>query len=147
MGISAGEVAMAVLSCSIAQSCSSCQTKSVSFRVRSTRGLAMDEKSLIQTRMVPAVLSNARTSETVLHGDHVRTFATLELLGTCPLYVHLWPKTMTSGTAKKTFFAEMVAPAWPSRCITRWMSLRCSHTKRRMPGLLGVVLYPPSRVS
>ena len=147
MEMRAGEEMIAALSCSMAQSCSSCQMKSVSFRVRSTRGLAIEEKSLIQMRMVPAVPRNAQTSETVLHGSQVRTFATLESSGMWPSYVHLWLSTITSGTARKIFFAETVAPACPSQCRTRWTLLRCSRMKRRMPGLSGVVSYPPSGVS
>ena len=51
--------------------------------MRSTRGLAITEKSLIQMRIVPAVLRNAQTLETVLHRGQVQTLATLELLWMC----------------------------------------------------------------
>ena len=59
---------MACLRLSIAWLWSSCQIKSTFFLVRSTRGTAMDGKSLNQMRMVPAMPRNARTSVIDLHG-------------------------------------------------------------------------------
>ena len=56
---------------------------------RSSYQSTIEEKSLIQMHMVPAVPRNVRTSETVLHGSQLRTLDTLELSGTWPSYVHL----------------------------------------------------------
>ena len=125
---------MAILSCSIVRLFSSCQMKSASFHMRLTRGLAIEEKSLIQIHIVPVVL----------HGSQVQTLATFESSGLCPSYVHLWFKTMTSGTAMKTFLAERSlcwhvpinawldghhwgVPIWNGKCQCCWVQFHIPH--------------------
>jgi hypothetical protein len=86
------------------------------------------------------------TSRRFLQGGQSRIFTVLVSSGMWPSYVHLCPKTTTSGTATKSLLAETVALAHRRQCRMRCISWRCSHTNLWMPELAGMVSNPPSSV-
>jgi hypothetical protein len=101
---------------------------------------------LIQTCIYPVMPRKAQTSQRFLQGGQSQIFAVLVSSGMWPSYIHLCPKTMTSGIATKSLLAETVALAHQRQCRMQCTSWRCSHMNLQMPELAGMVSNPPSSV-